>query len=61
MIKMANGNQQNINDIGFYGQYSLDALNSKTLWSFRDGYNNYYLYENLIDSPTSFVNGGTGF
>ena len=65
MIKMANGNQQNINDIGFYGQYSLDGGTTvRHSGLFRDASdNNYYLYDNLIDSPTSFVNrvGGVGF
>ena len=64
MIKMANGNQQNINDIGFYGQYSLDAGTTvRHTGLFRDASDdNYYLYQNLVDSPTSFVNrSGTGF
>ena len=64
MIKMANGNQQNINDIGFYGQYSLDAgITVRHTGLFRDASDdNYYLYQNLVDSPTSFVNrSGTGF
>lgn len=63
MIKMADGNNVDINDIGFFGQYG-DGTTIRHTGLFRDASDKqYYLYSELVDSPTSFVNrvGGVGF
>ena len=56
MIKMADENITDISDIGFFGQYG-DGTTTRHTGLFRDASDKeYYLFSQLVDSPTSFVN-----
>lgn len=56
MIKMADDNIVDINDIGFFGQYG-DGTTTRHTGLFRDASDKeYYLFSQLVDSPTTFVN-----
>lgn len=56
MIKMADSNIVDINDIGFFGQYG-DGTTTRHTGLFRDASDKeYYLFSQLVDSPTTFVN-----
>ena len=56
MITLARNNRANINDIGFFGEYSTDGSTLRHAGLFRDASDNqFHLFEGLTDSPTTYV------